>query len=106
MKKETTSCRWELHTKNGVLYGSERELKLMIDSLEGEYSLYKIIPSSMNVIRVSKVSWINVEDYVNIIRLSQTPMSTAIIAAKYKLGVPAVNRISKDEFHILNKQTQ
>ena len=92
--------RFELHTGFGVIEGEYEELIATKEKFP-DYQLYELIPSALNMVRVSHYTSLSYEDYFNIHRLFKNGKRILDLEAQFKISHKTIWRILNDEFKIL-----
>jgi hypothetical protein len=92
--------RYELHTEFGIIEGSYEDLISLREKQTGAI-LYELIPSSMNKVRISRVSYITLGQYLYIHVMHKRGKVRQDFARQFNLGWNTIVRILKDEFNIL-----
>jgi hypothetical protein len=92
--------RFELETEFGVIDGTYEELLAEKEKFPGS-TIHEVIPSIINKVKVSRVSYVTLGEYINIRRLFDAKKSIADIAALYHLRFSTCRKIIYDEFNVL-----
>lgn len=93
--------RDELETQFGVIDGSYEELIAQ----RGKFPdgvLYEILPSRLNTVRVSRVTYVTYQEYAPMNKLAKSGVSIHDMARRHHMGVKSVGKIARDEFNILH----
>lgn len=95
--------RHELHTKDGIITGSLKDLKKESESIEGPWIIYMFADSCMNEIKINHYRKLTIEQYKKIHKMAENGRSLQNIGLEYHLSFYSVKRIATDEFNIIHQ---